>query len=196
MNILHMPESKHKLVALLLLIVVIMFLLVLIVFPAYALFNNTKDEVDSLQHRLSQYKSISKRTKGLSNKLAKLQAFNEDQEYYFEQGKAAIVSAELQGIIKDVLTEQGAKIMSMQPVTSGNQDARQIKVSVHCRADINTLRSLFYKLEAHVPVLIIDKINIGRGYRTTFRNQQSNGANEMLDVRFDVSGFLPSENTG
>ena len=196
MNMLYMSESKHKLVALLVLILALVFLLFLIIFPVYALFSNTKDEVYSLQHRLAQYKTISKRTKGLSNKLEKLQAFNEDQEYYFEQGKAAIVSAELQGIVKDVLNRHGAKILSTQPVTSGNRDERQIKVSVHCRADITSLRDLVYELEAHVPVLIIDKINIGRGYQTTFRNQQSNSSNEMLDVRFDVSGFLASEYAG
>ena len=79
--------------------------------------------------------------------------------------------------------------MSTQPVNSGNQDERQIKVSVHCRADIISLRNLVYELESHVPVLIIDKIKIGRGYRATYREQQ-NKSSDVLDIRFDVSGFL------
>ena len=187
------PESKHKIAAAAVLIIALVLVLFLLILPTYALFNSTKEEVASLQHRLAQYKAISRKTKGLSNKLAKLQAFNEDQEYYFEHGKAALVSAELQGIIKEVLTRQGAKILSTQPVTSGNQDERQIKVSVHCRADISSLRNLVYELEAYVPVLIIDKINVGRGYRTTFRDQRSNNSNETLDIRFDVSGFLALE---
>ncbi len=190
-----MPESKHKLAALSVLVFAVVLLLFLVILPAYAVFNSTKDEVASLQHRLTQYKAISGRTKGLSNKLAKLQAYNEEQEYYFEHGKAAIISAELQGIIKDVLTRNGAKILSTQPVTSGNLDERQIKVSVHCRADISSLRNFIYDLEAHIPVLIIDKINIGRGYRTTFRSQNSNNSDEALDIRFDVSGFLAAEET-
>jgi len=184
------PESKHKLYAAVILFVALLILLFLVVLPIYGLYESTTDEVASLQHRLSQYKAISSKTTGLSSKLEKLQTFNENQEYYFAEAKAALVSAELQGILKEVLGRQGAKILSTQPVTSGNQDDRQIKVSVHCRADIISLRNLIYELEAHIPTLIIDKINIGRGYRTTFRAQQSNGTNDTLDIRFDVSGFL------
>lgn len=187
------PESKHKIYAAVILFIALLILLFIVVLPMFALYNSTKEEVASLQHRLLQYKTISRKTSGLSNKLDKLQAFNEDQEYYFVEGKAALVSAELQGILKEVLNRQGAKILSTQPVTSGNQDERQIKVSVHCRADIISLRNLVYELEAHLPVLIIDKINIGRGYRTTFRDQLSKDSNEALDVRFDVSGFLAAQ---
>ena len=92
-----------------------------------------------------------------------------------------------------MLGRQGAKILSTQPVTSGNRDDRQVKVAVHCRADIISLRNLVYELEAHIPVLIIDKINIGRGFRTTFRDQRSKDKSEALDIRFDVSGFLATQ---
>lgn len=187
------PESKHKLYAAIILFIALLILLFIVVLPMFALYSSTKEEVASLQHRLLQYKTISRKTSGLSNKLDKLQAFNEDQEYYFAEGKAALVSAELQGILKEVLKRQGAKILSTQPVASGNQDERQIKVSVHCRADIISLRNLVYELESHIPVLIIDKINIGRGYRTTFRNQTSKDSSEALDIRFDVSGFLAAQ---
>ncbi|QMU60537.1 MAG: hypothetical protein GKR92_02030 [Gammaproteobacteria bacterium] len=187
------PESKHKLYAAIVLIIAILILLFIVVLPLFALYSSSKEEVTSLQHRLLQYKTISHKTSGLSSKLDKLQLFNEDQEYYFSEGKAALVSAELQGIIKEVLNLHGAKILSTQPVTSGNQDERQIKISVHCRADVISLRNLVYELESHIPVLIIDKINVGRGYRTTFRDQQSKGSNEALDIRFDVSGFLAAQ---
>ena len=176
------PESKHKLLAAGILAIALILLLFLLILPTYAFFNGSKEEVASLQHRLTQYQTISSKTKGLSNKLAKLEAFNEDQEYYFEEGKAALVSAELQGILKDVLNKHDVKIISTQPVTSGNLDERQIKISVHCRADINALRDMIYELESYIPVLMLDKINISRGYRATFRQQKSTNQNEALDV--------------
>ncbi len=184
-----LPESKHKLYSAVILFVALLLLLFLVIVPMFALYESTSDEVASLQHRLSQYKAISNKTSGLTSKLAKLQMFNEGQEYYFSESKASLVSAELQGIIKEVLGRHDAKILSTQPVTSGNQDERQIKISVHCRADIISLRNVIYELESHIPVLIIDKINIGRGYRATFRDQKSKGS-DALDIRFDVSGFL------
>jgi hypothetical protein len=186
----NIPRLEHKLIAVAMLVIALLLVLFLLVLPAHALYKGTKEKVASLQHRLYQYKAISQKTKGLSNKLANLQAFNEDQEYYFEQGKAAIVSAELQGIIKDVLNRHGATVLSTQPVTSGNIDERQIKISVHCRTDITSLRNFIYELETFIPVLVIDKFNIGRGYRTTFRDQVSNNSNQALNIRFDVSGFL------
>ena len=75
------PESKHKLYAAVLLFIALLILLFIVVLPMFALYSSTKDEVASLQHRLLQYKTISQKTGGLSNKLANLQAFNEDQEY-------------------------------------------------------------------------------------------------------------------
>ena len=192
-----MLQSKintHKLLALILLLLAIAMILMLLVFPLYAKYQSTEEEIASLQHRLLHYKSISGRTKGLSNKLAQLETFNEDQKYYFSENKASLVSAELQGIIKDVLSQQNAKILSMQPVIDGILDDRQVRVAVHCRADIVSLRKLLYEIEAHVPVLIIDKIKIGRGYRTTFRNELSDKVNEILDVRFDVTGYMAVNN--
>ena len=186
---LQLPESKHKLYSAVILFIALLILLFIVVFPLFALYESSKEEVASLQHRLLQYKAISHKTSDLSNKLNKWQVFNDDQQYYFTEGKAALVSAELQGIVKEVLYRQGAKLLSTQPVNSGNQDERQIKVSVHCRADIISLRNLIYELESHVPVLIIDKIKIGRGYRATYREQQ-NKSSDVLDIRFDVSGFL------
>ena len=191
-NMLQLPEAKHKLYSVVILFFALLILLFLVVLPLFSLHESTKEEVASLQHRLLQYKAISHKTSDLSIKLDKLQVFNEDQRYYFTEGKAALVSAELQGIIKKVLAQQGAKILSTQPVSSGNQDERQIKVSVHCRADIISLRNLIFELESHIPVLIIDKINIGRGYRATFRDQLSNSS-DVLDIRFDVSGFLAAQ---
>lgn len=186
---LQLPESKHKLYSAVILFIALLILLFIVVFPLFALYESSKEEVASLQHRLLQYKAISHKTSDLSNKLNKLQVLNEDQQYYFTEGKAALVSAELQGIVKEVLYRQGAKLLSTQPVNSGNQDERQIKVSVHCRADIISLRNLIYELESHVPVLIIDKIKIGRGYQATNREQQYKSS-DVLDIRFDVSGFL------
>ncbi|MEJ2115780.1 MAG: type II secretion system protein GspM [Gammaproteobacteria bacterium] len=191
-NMLQFSESRHKLYSVVILFLALLILLFIVILPLFALHKSTKEEVALLQHRLLQYKAISHKSSNLSNKLDKLQAFNEDQQYYFTEGKAALVSAELQGIIKEVLVQQGAKILSTQPVSSGNQDERQIKVSVHCRADIISLRNLIYELESHIPVLIIDKININRGYRTTFRDQLSKSS-DALDIRFDVSGFLTAQ---
>lgn len=192
---LQLPESKHKLYAAVILFIALLILLFIVVLPMFALYNSTKDEASSLQHRLMQYKTISSKTNDLSNKLDKLQAFNEDQEYYFAENKAALVSAELQGIIKQVLGRHGATILSTQPINNGNQDERQVKISVHCRADIVSLRSLIYELESHIPVLIIDKVNIGRGFRATFRDQLSKNS-DALDIRFDVSGFLAAQING
>lgn len=187
-------ENIHKLLALVLLLLAIAMIFMLLVFPLYARYQNTEEEIASLQHQLLQYKSISGRTKGLSDKLAQLEAFNEEQEFYFSENKVALASAELQGIIKDVLNLQNANILSTQPVTAGILDDRQIKVAVHCRADIVSLRKLLYEIETYVPVLIIDKIKIGRSFRTTFGNELSDKGNEILDVRFDVTGYMAVSN--
>lgn len=179
-----------KLFAVSLLLVVVLIFLTFFVAPLYGKYENSKEEIASIQHRIAQYKKISQKSDDLNKKLDEILVFNEDQDFYFNADKPALVSAQIQGIIKVLLNNQGAKILSTQPVTSAITDDRQVKISVHCRADIVSLRKLLYEIETYLPVLIIDKINIGRGFRTTFRNQLSNGANEALDVRFDVSGFM------
>ncbi len=188
-----MLTDKNKYLAILLLLLAAILLFMLVVFPIYANYKATSEQIASLQHRLTQYKKISTKTRGLSNKLFELEAFSEDQDYYFPGNKAALVSAELQGIIKEILNRQNANIISTQPVASGNLDNRQVKVAVHCRADIISLRKLLYEIETHIPILIIDKFNIGRGFRASFRDQSTDRANEALDIRFDVSGYMTAE---
>lgn len=185
-------ESKNKFLAISLLLVSILLIFTLLILPIYSYYKNTTEQIASLQHRLLQYKTIARKTKGISDKLEELEEFNQEQDYYFSGNKIALASAELQGIVKDTLNSQNAKIISTQPVTSGNIDERQVKIAVHCRADIISLRKLLYEIETHVPVLIIDKFNIGRGFRATYRDQLQNNTNEVLDIRFDVSGYMPS----
>ena len=151
-------KNRSQLLAILLLLAALALMFVLLILPVYANYQSTKEEIASLQYRLLQYKTISGKTKGLSNQLAKLEAFNEDQEYYFPENKAALISAELQGLIKDILNRQNAKILSTQPVTSGNLDERQVKVAVHCRADIVSLRKLLYEIETQIPVWLSIKL--------------------------------------
>lgn len=184
-------SATSKILALSLLLIAIFLFVIMVIAPLFAKYKSTNDEIASIQYRIAQYKKISDKSKGLSSKLEQIHSFNEDQQYYFSADKPALVSAQLQGVLKEVLIRQGAKIISTQPVTGANIDDRQVKIAVHCRADIVSLRKLLYEIETYVPVLIIDKINIGRGFRTTFRNQLSkNNTNEILDVRFDVSGFM------
>lgn len=188
-----MQKNKNKLVAILLLVLATVFVFSFLIVPIYANYKSTSEEIATLQYQLLRFKTISRKTEGLTSKLVELEAFNENHDYYFSNNKAALASAELQGIIKEILHRQNAKIISTQAVTSGNFDKRQVKVAVHCRADIISLRNLLYAIETHIPILVIDKFNIGRGYRTTYSDQVKEDANEVLDIRFDISGFMSSK---
>lgn len=185
-----MKLTKRNLSAILLLFLVILLIFFFVVLPLYAKYQNTNEEIASLQHRIMQYKRISSKNDGLTNELDNLQVFNENQEYYLVANKPTLASAELQNIIKDILNSEEVKTLSMQTVNSGILDVRQIKLSVHCRADIINLHKLLYQIETNVPTLIIDKVSIGRGFSSTFRDRQSTNTTDVLDVRFDVSAYM------
>ena len=69
-------------------------------------------------------------------------------------------------------------------------DVRLIGVRVQFNADIEQLRALLYRIEAHRPFLFVEALQVQPISAFSQRDPEQTG---MLDVRLDVFGAMPGK---
>ena len=146
---------------------------------------------NNLVFRLRQYERI------LARKDAVLTNMNTLKEQYLARGllnsqsTGALASAEIQEFIKKAIVEAGGQLSSTQalPITTKNEFSR-ITVSVRMTGNSEVLRTVLYKIEASIPLIIINQIDIRpmRGVRSR-KTRQIEQSNE-LNINFQAVSLM------
>ncbi|MEY3807871.1 MAG: hypothetical protein RI893_847 [Pseudomonadota bacterium] len=146
---------------------------------------------NNLVFRLRQYERI------LARKDAVLTNMNTLKEQYLARGllnsqsTGALASAEIQEFIKKAIVEAGGQLSSTQalPITTKNEFSR-ITVSVRMTGNSEVLRTVLYKIETSIPLIIINQIDIRpmRGVRSR-KTRQIEQSNE-LNINFQAVSLM------
>ena len=146
---------------------------------------------NNLVFRLRQYERI------LARKDAVLTNMNTLKEQYLARGllnsqsTGALASAEIQEFIKKAIVEAGGQLSSTQalPITTKNELSR-ITVSVRMTGNSEVLRTVLYKIETSIPLIIINQIDIRpmRGVRSR-KTRQIEQSNE-LNINFQAVSLM------
>ena len=91
--------------------------------------------------------------------------------------------------------EESCQIVSRQPVRPRTEERFQkVTVNVRMRCGIGDLQKILYSLETSVPMVIADDLTIiqprARSRARRNRNQEQSSPT-ALDIRFNMSGYLP-----
>ena len=93
----------------------------------------------------------------------------------------------------DTQAEDNCQIVSRQPVRPRVQERFQkVTVNVRMRCNIGDLRKILYSLETRVPMVIADEVTVIKP-RARRRSRRAPAESvTALDVRFNMSGYLPT----
>ena len=152
------------------------------------------EEENELIFRLQRYQRIINRKEDVFDNINKIKADYKTQGYFSSQGTVALASADLQQVIKNAIASAGGRLTSTQVLPSKNEgEFTLIAVKVRMSGDIEVLRSVLYRIETSVPLLVIDELDIrperGRRNRQTRQIEPSNN----LNVTFQVSSFMSKQ---
>jgi general secretion pathway protein M len=146
---------------------------------------------NNLVFRLRQYERI------LARKDAVLTNMKTLKEQYLARGllnsqsTGALASAEIQEFIKKAIVEAGGQLSSTQalPISTKNEFSR-ITVSVRMTGNSEVLRTVLYKIETSIPLIIINQIDIRpmRGVRSR-KTRQIEQSNE-LNINFQAVSLM------
>ncbi|MGR9044378.1 MAG: type II secretion system protein GspM [Gammaproteobacteria bacterium] len=186
--------SRQRWLALALLAGVLLIVGSVFIVPLVSSALEMNEEKNELVFRLQRYQRIINRKDEVFDNINQIKAGYQSQGYFSNQGTVALASADLQQVIKNAIASAGGELTSTQVLPSKNEgEFTLIAVKVRMSGDIEALRTVLYRIETSVPLLLIDELDIrperGRRNRKTRQIEPSN----QLNVSFQVSSFMSKQ---
>lgn len=151
------------------------------------------EEKSDLLFRLQRQQTIAGRESQVAEGLQLIKQQFEEQNYFSTSSTEALVSAELQNIVKTAVSDAGGQLTSTQGLPGKVSDGfLQVAVKVRMTGSMDALVGVLHSIETAVPLLIVDQLDINpvRGVRnrTTHKVEPSG----QLNVSFQVVSFMRS----
>ena len=154
-------------------------------------------EIGDLSEQLGRYQRVAEQRDEYEAILQGLVERKSDENLFLEGGDfneaAAGMSERLSQMI-GLQAEGSCQIVSRQPVRPRVEERfEKVTVNVRMRCGIEDLQKVLHALETGVPMVIADEVTIikPRSRRRRARDQQPE-TGQLLDVRFNMSGYLRS----
>lgn len=186
----HLHTISSRLAALGLLMIVVLVLVAAVIRPLWERYASNRDLISELESRLVRFEAISNRETQLEERLEKLKQRLERSGLMIEAESATLASALLQERVNNVVDETGGTLASTQVVV-GQADGGFQRVSVNARmtGSVAEVQSSLYGLESTPPALVVDNLLIVTRRAPVRLRGQGDSIEELLDVRFQVTGF-------
>lgn len=184
-------NKTQRWVAVGLLAAVIVIFSVVVIAPIVSKGLELHEAKNALVFKLQKYQRILARKDAVTAGMDKIKAQHLSQGYFNTQGTGALASADVQEFIKKAIVDAGGQLTSTQALPVSNKDGfSRIMVKVRMTGTIEELRSVLYKMETSVPLIIVDQIDIRpvRGIRNR-KTRQIESSNE-LNVNFQAVSFM------
>jgi len=153
------------------------------------------EEISELSVQLGRYQRVAQQRSQYETLLQGLQERKSEENLFLEGSDfneaAAGMSERLSQMIS-IQAEDSCQIVSRQPVRPRVQERfEKVTVNVRMRCGIEDLKKVLYTLETGVPMVIADEITIIKPRSRRRRvNEPAPQAGELLDIRFNISGYL------
>ncbi len=174
-----------------LLLLVLLTVIFVVLVPLLSAGVQSHEEKSDLLFRLQRQQTIAAREASVSENLEVMKQQFQDQGYFSTSDTEALASAELQNMVKTAVTEAGGQLTSTQGLPGRLEDGFfRVAVKVRMSASMETLGSVLHSIEAAVPMLIVDQLDISpvRGVRNRSTNKID--PSSQLNVSFQVVSFM------
>ncbi|MDP3010164.1 MAG: type II secretion system protein GspM [Methylococcales bacterium] len=191
-----LTAQQQRWLAVGLLIVIISIAGLLIIVPAFSKVLELNETKNNLLFKLQQYERILAKKDAVIVSRDKIKQQSTEQGYFNGQETEAVASAEMQDLIKQIIVGAGGQLTSTQAIPTednalvDNTPFNHIAVRVSMTGNSEMLRTVLYKIETAIPLMIIDQIDIrpvrGRRNRKTGLIDSTN----ELAINFQVVSFM------
>jgi general secretion pathway protein M len=194
-----LPQQGSGRLTAVLLLVVVLILVYLLCFHWFILQHREySTEIADLSEQLGRFQRVAAQRPQYENLLRALQERRSDESLFLEGGDFNEAAAEMSERLSQMVStqaEESCQIVSRQPVRPRAEERFQkVTVNVRMRCGIGDLQKILYSLETSVPMVIADDLTIiqprARSRARRNRNQEQTSPT-ALDIRFNMSGYLP-----
>ena len=177
------------------LLVAVLFFFVILAMPALTQRGEFRVQLDDLQFQYSKFNTIVRQRDTIMADLARLRQEQSSATGFLDEKPEALAAADLQNLIKNLVESHGANLISTQVVQHESSGTfPDVRISIHMRAGIETLREIIHALESGQATLLIDNLYLQkRNTRVARRAAQvmpGGQMEELIEARFEVTGYV------
>ena len=190
------PEQGSGKLTAILLFAIALILLYLLLFHWFILRHfEYGEEIAGLSEQLGRFERVAAQRGRYETLLEELQDRRADESLFLEgddfNEAAAGMSEQLNQMIR-TQAEDSCQIVSRQPVRPRVEERFQrVTVNARMRCDIEDLAKILYSLETGIPMILAEELTVIKPRaRRTRRNGEEVQQQVLLDIRFNMSGYL------
>jgi general secretion pathway protein M len=144
---------------------------------------------DEYQLALGRGRALDRELKSVKAQLADIRQVQAAQSGFLDGANDSLATAQLQSRVKTIIETSGGELRSTQVLPVRDEGKfRRIIVRGQMAANIAAMQRIFYDIESASPYLFLDNIDIRA--RPSPRAQDNVPTDPMLDVRFDLYGYV------
>jgi len=176
-------------------LVLLVYLLATAVLFLLDLQTSAKEQYEDAQFQLQKYQNI-------ADSMPKHQVENEylasllaEDERYLSAKNKSLAAAKIQQDLRQLITDSGAKLVSMQAVNTKDDDEQEVlpvTVKLRLRLDDESLVKVLHKLESRNPLGFVYNLKIQRKASRAKRNQKKTES-AILDTHIEYTAFLDNQ---
>ena len=192
------PEQGSGKLTAILLFAIMLILVYLLCFHWFILkHRDYSEEIAGLSEQLGRFERIASQRGEYESLLEALQNRRSDESLFLEgddfNEAAAGMSEQLNQMIR-TQTEDTCQIVSRQPVRPRVEERFQrVTVNARMRCGIEDLTKIIYALETGVPMILVEELTVIKPRARRSRSGQATQQATLLDIRFNMSGYLRQE---
>ncbi|MDJ0655288.1 MAG: type II secretion system protein GspM [Xanthomonadales bacterium] len=152
------------------------------------------EQIEQLRTNDARFQGLVAQRAGLEAQIEAVEAFETDNDYFLKAENVSLGSAELTNRLKELIrahgNEENCQVISNQNMRVREQECfERVTNKVRLRCEVDDLTEVMYYLETGTPYIFVDNLSI---YRQITRRRQGRETvqQRILDVRFDLSGYL------
>ncbi|MGD8590617.1 MAG: type II secretion system protein GspM, partial [Chromatiales bacterium] len=164
-----------------------------ITIPVWKVNDHYSEIIGDMTHRLTILKRTTVEGQSLEPQYEKLRRYHLSDKRYLKSTSESLAAAEIQQLIKGIIVPTDGEILSTQIINKkSDEPIQQITLKVRLRGNLSSLVTILYKIETGNPYLFIENLNIRSRIisRRRVRNREIEKTPTVLDVQFDVSGYI------
>lgn len=156
------------------------------------------DQISVLREDVARFKSVVSQRAEIEQRMATVNSQGQNDNYFLTGQNFDSAAAVLTQRLKQIITTSADHEADCQVISNQNVRAREaerfekVLVKVRMRCNLGDLVKVLHELEGTYPLVFIDGMNIYQRYVNTPGRTSRNQNVAVLDIRFDMYGYLPT----